>query len=167
MAAESVAPTARDLPPKVFGTETPPKNPRGRVLPSRCSADGDAGAWTLSSIMQKLSKGDELESSHDRCNACTEFYVQKGIGYLIDEDSIEEYEKVAKEKRKEKLEQQEGVELNFLSKLGHVQKIEILNGIADMKNELRSFMFLLFYRTKVYFSSGWSRHEKRWIESGI
>ncbi|XP_058100385.1 uncharacterized protein LOC131245147 [Magnolia sinica] len=76
-----------------------------------------------------------------RCNACTEFYVQKGIGYLIDEeDSIEEYENVAKEKRKEKLEQQEGVELNFLSKLGHVQKIEILNGIADMKNELRSFM---------------------------
>ncbi|XP_058080909.1 uncharacterized protein LOC131229063 isoform X1 [Magnolia sinica] len=89
-----------------------------------------------------------------RCKACIEFYVQKGIGYLIDEDSIEEYEKVAKEKRKEKLDQQEGVELNFLSKLGHVQKIEILNGIADMKNELRSFMFLLFYRTKVYFSSG-------------
>ncbi|XP_058074771.1 uncharacterized protein LOC131223380 [Magnolia sinica] len=140
MAAESVAPTARDLPPEVFGMETPPEKPRGRVLPSRCSADGDAGAWTHSSIMQKLSKGDELESSHDRCNVCTEFYVQKGIGYLIDEDSIEEYEKVAKEKRKEKLEQQEGVELNFLSKLGHVQKIEILNGIADMKNELRSFM---------------------------
>ncbi|XP_058076403.1 uncharacterized protein LOC131224988 [Magnolia sinica] len=140
MAAKSVAPTVRDLPPEVFGTETPPEKPRGQVLPSRCSAYGDAGAPTLLSIMQKLSKGDELESSHDWCNACTKFYVQKGIGYLIDEDSIEEYEKVAKEKRKEKLEQQEGMELNFLSKLGHVQKIETLNGIADMKNELRSFM---------------------------
>ncbi|XP_058084620.1 uncharacterized protein LOC131232416 [Magnolia sinica] len=143
MAVESVAPTTRDLPLEVFGTETPPEKPRGRVLPSRCSADGDARARTLSSIMQKLSKGDELESSHDQCNAYTEFYVQKGIGYLIDEDSIEEYEKVAKEKRKEKLEQREGVELNFLNKLGHVQKIKILNGIAEMKNKLRSFMGLL------------------------
>ncbi|XP_058111124.1 DNA mismatch repair protein MSH7 [Magnolia sinica] len=66
IAAESVAPTASDLPPEVLGTETPPEKPRGRVLPSRCSADGDAGARTLSSIMQKLSKEDEHESSPDR-----------------------------------------------------------------------------------------------------
>ncbi|XXG42379.1 hypothetical protein AAC387_Pa01g2676 [Persea americana] len=76
-----------------------------------------------------------------RCSTCADFYVQKGISYLIDmEDSMEEYENMAKEKREEKLQQQEGVELNFLNRLGHVQKIEILNGIADMKNELRSFL---------------------------
>lgn len=76
-----------------------------------------------------------------RCSACVDFYAQKGISYLSDkEDSMEEYEKMAKEKREEKLQQQEGMELNFLNKLGHVQKIEILNGIADMKNELRSFL---------------------------
>ncbi|XP_043715811.1 putative E3 ubiquitin-protein ligase UBR7 isoform X2 [Telopea speciosissima] len=76
-----------------------------------------------------------------RCESCIEFYTHKGIGFLIDrEDSIIEYEKVAKQKREEKLHQQEGVELNFLNGLGHVQKIEILNGIADMQNELRSFL---------------------------
>lgn len=81
-----------------------------------------------------------------RCSTCADFYVQKGISYLIDmEDSMEEYEKMGKEKREEKLQQQEGVELNFLNKLGHVQKIEILNGIADMKNELRSFLVCLPY----------------------
>lgn len=76
-----------------------------------------------------------------RCRTCVEFYAQRGIKCLIDkDDSLEEYEKMAKEKREAKLQQQEGVELNFLNKLGHVQKIEILNGIADMKNELHSFL---------------------------
>ncbi|KAF5938540.1 hypothetical protein HYC85_022799 [Camellia sinensis] len=76
-----------------------------------------------------------------RCEKCGNFYTQKGIGFLLDkEDSIAEYEKMAKEKRDEKLQQQEGVELNFLNKLGHVEKMEILNGIADMKNEIHSFL---------------------------
>ncbi|OVA11312.1 zinc finger protein [Macleaya cordata] len=76
-----------------------------------------------------------------RCETCVEFYTQKGISFLIDkEDSIVEYEKMAKQKRQEKLQQEEGAELNFLNKLGHVEKIEILNGIADMKNELCSFL---------------------------
>ncbi|KAG6482386.1 hypothetical protein ZIOFF_059017 [Zingiber officinale] len=56
------------------------------------------------------------------------------------EDTIEEYEKMAKSKREEKLKQQEGAELNFLNTLNHVQKIEIFSGIADMKNELHSFL---------------------------
>ncbi|XP_042506195.1 putative E3 ubiquitin-protein ligase UBR7 [Macadamia integrifolia] len=76
-----------------------------------------------------------------RCDTCTEFYACKGIRFLIDrEDSIIEYEKMAKQKREEKLQQQEGVELNFLNGLGHVEKMEIMNGIADMQNGLRSFL---------------------------
>lgn len=79
-----------------------------------------------------------------RCKTCSDFYKQKDINYIIDnEDSLEEYEKMAKQKREENLQNQEGAELNFLDKLGHVQKIELLSGIADMKNELRSFMVCL------------------------
>ncbi|MCL7035025.1 hypothetical protein MKW94_008072 [Papaver nudicaule] len=75
------------------------------------------------------------------CEKCIEFYTKKGIRFLIEkEDSIGEYEKMGKQKRQEKLQQVEGAELNFLNKLGHVEKIEILNGIADMKNELSSFL---------------------------
>lgn len=76
-----------------------------------------------------------------RCISCCEFYAHEGIDYLINrEDSIEEYEKMAKQKRDEKLQQQEGAELDFLNTLNHVQKIEILSGIADMKNEFQSFV---------------------------
>lgn len=76
-----------------------------------------------------------------RCGKCTAFYSQKGVGFLLDhEDSIVEYEKVAKQKRAEKLQQQESIDSSFLDKFGHVKKIEILSGIADMKNELRGFL---------------------------
>ncbi|XP_062228958.1 uncharacterized protein LOC133926837 [Phragmites australis] len=76
-----------------------------------------------------------------RCKTCTNFYTEQGIAYLIDkEDSIDEYEKIAKQKREKKLEQQEGAETNFLNSLNHVQKIEILSGINDMKNEFQSFL---------------------------
>lgn len=79
-----------------------------------------------------------------RCSTCFNHYTQEGIGYLIEkEDSLEEYEKMAKQKREEKLQQQEGAELNFLNTLNHVQKMEILNGIADMKNEFQSFLVCL------------------------
>ncbi|KAI7725080.1 hypothetical protein M8C21_014223 [Ambrosia artemisiifolia] len=75
------------------------------------------------------------------CQKCSDFYVKKGISFLVDkEDSIAEYEKIAKQKRDEKMQQQEGEELNFLSNLGHVEKMEILSGIADMKDEIRSFL---------------------------
>ncbi|CAI9094307.1 OLC1v1030024C1 [Oldenlandia corymbosa var. corymbosa] len=76
-----------------------------------------------------------------RCQKCLEFYTQKGISFLVDkEDSIAEYEKMAKQKRDEKLQEQQGQELNFLNKLGHVEKMEFLTGIADMKSELHSFL---------------------------
>lgn len=76
-----------------------------------------------------------------RCKQCLSMYEQKHVIYLIDEDdSISEYERTAKQKREEKLQQQEGAELSFLNKLGHVEKMEILNGIADMKDEFRSFL---------------------------
>ncbi|KAL8196281.1 hypothetical protein R6Q57_025281 [Mikania cordata] len=75
------------------------------------------------------------------CGKCSDFYIKKGISFLIDkEDSIAEYEKIAKQKRDEKMHQQEGAELNFLSNLGHVEKMEILSGIADMKDEIHSFL---------------------------
>ncbi|GAB4857554.1 hypothetical protein Ancab_015462 [Ancistrocladus abbreviatus] len=76
-----------------------------------------------------------------QCKSCLNFYNQKEIGFLLDkDDSIAEYEKMAKQKREEKLQQQEGLEMNFLNKLGHVHKMEILSGIADMKNEIHSFL---------------------------
>ncbi|XP_039036412.1 putative E3 ubiquitin-protein ligase UBR7 [Hibiscus syriacus] len=76
-----------------------------------------------------------------RCDKCLDMYKQKHISYLLDkEDSIAEYEKNAKQKRDEKLQQREGAELNFFNNLGHVEKMEILNGIADFKDEFRSFL---------------------------
>lgn len=76
-----------------------------------------------------------------RCEKCAAFYVHKCVGFLlVKEDSIEEYEKVARQKREENLQQEEGVEFNFLNKLEHVAKIEIMNGIAEMKNEFHSFL---------------------------
>lgn len=81
-----------------------------------------------------------------RCEKCVDIYNQKGISFLLDkEDTIMEYEKVAKEKREEKLQQQEGVELSLLNNMGHVQKMEILNGIADMKDEIHTFLVCFFF----------------------
>ncbi|XVF12967.1 hypothetical protein REPUB_Repub08aG0166200 [Reevesia pubescens] len=76
-----------------------------------------------------------------RCDKCLDMYKQKHISYLLDkEDSIADYEKNAKQKREEKLQQREGAELNFFNNLGHVEKMEILNGIADFTDEFRSFL---------------------------
>ncbi|GMH29769.1 hypothetical protein Nepgr_031612 [Nepenthes gracilis] len=76
-----------------------------------------------------------------RCERCLNFFARNRIGFLLEkDDSIAEYEEMAKQKREEKLQQQEGVELSLLNKLGHVEKMEILNGIADMKNEIHSFL---------------------------
>nr|GMD10446.1 putative E3 ubiquitin-protein ligase UBR7 [Ipomoea batatas] len=73
-----------------------------------------------------------------KCQNCVDFYNQKGVAYLLDpEDTIAEYEAMAKQKR-EQLEQQQSSE--FLSKLGHIEKMEILTGIADIKNELHSYL---------------------------
>lgn len=82
-----------------------------------------------------------------RCQNCVDFYNQKGVGYLLDpEDTIAEYEAMAKQKR-EQLEQQQSSE--FLSKLGHIEKMEILTGIADIKNELHSYLVCFLHDTFV------------------
>lgn len=76
-----------------------------------------------------------------KCEKCIDFYNQKHISFLLDkEDSIAAYENMAKQKREEKLQQQEGAELSFLNNMGHVAKMEVLNGIADMKNEIHAFL---------------------------
>ncbi|KAL0542348.1 hypothetical protein IC582_022453 [Cucumis melo] len=76
-----------------------------------------------------------------RCEKCINTYKLNNISFLLDEeDSIAEYEKMAKQKREEKLLQQEGAESKLFDNLGHVEKIEILNGIADMKDEIRTFL---------------------------
>lgn len=75
-----------------------------------------------------------------RCENCTNFYKQKKVGFLLDkEDSIAEYEKRAKERREERLQKQEGASLNMFNNLGHVEKVEIMSGIAEMKNEMETF----------------------------
>lgn len=85
-----------------------------------------------------------------RCEKCLDMYNSKGISFLLDkEDTIMEYEKVAKENREEGLQQQEGVELSLMKNIGHVQKIEILNGIADMKDEICMFLVCLFLLFKI------------------
>ncbi|MED6185041.1 hypothetical protein PIB30_053178 [Stylosanthes scabra] len=76
-----------------------------------------------------------------KCNKCMEFYHQKRIAFLIDkEDSIAEYERVAKQKREANIEQQHGEELSLFNNLGHVEKVEILKGIQEMKDGFRSFL---------------------------
>jgi E3 ubiquitin-protein ligase UBR7 len=76
-----------------------------------------------------------------RCEKCIVLYNQKRIAFLVDkEDSIAEYEQMATQKRKEKLQQQEGAELSLFNNLGHIEKMEILSGIADMKDEIRTFL---------------------------
>ncbi|TKY68365.1 E3 ubiquitin-protein ligase UBR7 [Spatholobus suberectus] len=47
---------------------------------------------------------------------------------------------MAKQKREEKLQQQKGAELSFFNKLGHVQKVEILKAIEEMKDGLRAVL---------------------------
>ncbi|KAI4326819.1 hypothetical protein L6164_019349 [Bauhinia variegata] len=74
-----------------------------------------------------------------KCDYCLEFYNQKRIAFLLDkEGSLVEYEKIAKQKREEKL--QQGADLSFLNKLGHREKVEVLYAIEDMKDGLRAFL---------------------------
>ncbi|XP_074565311.1 uncharacterized protein LOC141821840 [Curcuma longa] len=116
--------------------------PEDRGSTATCPIGVDISESTLPSEkvgpMFLLKKWRELLC---QCRSCSEFYTRKGVEFLTDkEDTIEEYEKMGKSKREEKLKQQEGAELSFLNTLNHVQKIEIFSGIADMKNELHSFL---------------------------
>lgn len=86
------------------------------------------------------------------CEKCSDFYAKKGIGFITDkEDSIAEYERMAKQKRIENVEKQEGAELNLFNNLNHVVKIEVLSAIADMKNEFSAFL-VYFLQTKMSYT---------------
>ncbi|GLJ46642.1 hypothetical protein SUGI_0982790 [Cryptomeria japonica] len=76
-----------------------------------------------------------------RCKSCFDLCTAMGVTFLLDkDDSLEEYEKIAKQRREEKLQQQEGAEAAFLKNLDHTQQIELLSGFNDMKTELHSFL---------------------------
>lgn len=75
-----------------------------------------------------------------RCERCSNFYDQKCVSFLlVKDDSIAEYEKKATQRREERLQKQEGASLNMFNNLGHVEKVEIMSGIAEMKNEMENF----------------------------
>ncbi|KAG0450743.1 hypothetical protein HPP92_026542 [Vanilla planifolia] len=107
----------------------------------KCILGLDVGHTTFDLEKKPMFLSKKWRDMLCRCSTCTNFYKQKGLCYLIDnKDSLEEYENMAKQKREEKLQQEEGAEMNFLDKLNHVQKIEIMRGIADLKNEFHSFL---------------------------
>ncbi|KAI4372638.1 hypothetical protein MLD38_010842 [Melastoma candidum] len=139
-----------------------PNIPNGKIF---CNGESSAGDLSSSEIKEEtiqsssciLGTNPDLENSMEcprplflgknwrdtlcRCPRCMDMYTGKNISYLLDkDDSIMEYEKMAKQKREEKLQQQEDTEKSLLNNLGHVEKIEILSGIADMKDEIRSFL---------------------------
>ncbi|KAK6158385.1 hypothetical protein DH2020_005699 [Rehmannia glutinosa] len=106
----------------------PPAISSGKLENENCSLD--------TNISNANSDTVSAEAKPDvKVNECTEV-----AGAIDKEDSIAEYERMAKQKRNENLQKQEGVEQNFLNNLGHVAKMEILSGIADMKNEFCSFL---------------------------
>ncbi|XP_074317582.1 LOW QUALITY PROTEIN: uncharacterized protein LOC141653655 [Silene latifolia] len=76
-----------------------------------------------------------------RCDKCSNFYKQKSVSFLLDkDDSIAEYEDQAKKRREERLQQQEQNSVNMFNNLGHVEKVEIMSGIADMQSEIGNFL---------------------------
>ncbi|WVZ09294.1 hypothetical protein V8G54_013824 [Vigna mungo] len=127
------------------------ENTSGSIVPNQCPKSTDLhdncllgvnivdASPVLSNKPMFLSKN--WRAALCKCNNCLEFYNKKHIAFLVDkEDSIAEYEQIAKQKREEKLQQQEGAELSFFNKLGHVEKVEILKGIEEMKDGLRAFL---------------------------
>jgi E3 ubiquitin-protein ligase UBR7 len=76
-----------------------------------------------------------------RCSSCQAMYAAKGLSFLLDtEDTLQEYEETAKRKRVESRGKDEATAENFMKKLGHVQKMELVNGINDMATEFGSFL---------------------------
>lgn len=120
---------------------------------SKCSQDASSSASATCKLGVDLSEATPvLESTKAmflvknwrdflcQCENCSNFYNQKGIGFVLDKDeTIAEYEKRAKQRREERLQQQEGASMNMFNNLGHIEKVEIMSGIADMKNEMENF----------------------------
>ncbi|CAM6128715.1 unnamed protein product [Calypogeia fissa] len=76
-----------------------------------------------------------------RCDSCLAMYREKGLCFLLDsEDTIQEYEEIAKLKREESQVKQAGMAWDFMNKLGHVQKMELIHGVTDMATELGTFL---------------------------
>lgn len=137
----------------VVSTEVPEKVLRL----NKCSQDGSSGTscqlgFDLGAALPAAERNKAIFLRKDwrevlcRCEKCSNFYKQKGVGFLLDEeDSIAEYEKRAKERREERLQKQEGDSLNMFNNLDHVAKVEIMSGIAEMKNEMENFFVCQFY----------------------
>lgn len=76
-----------------------------------------------------------------RCGKCSDMYAERRIGFLLDkEDSIAEFERMAEQKWNENIQKLEDTKLNFLNDIGHVEKMEVLRVIGDMKNEIFSVL---------------------------
>lgn len=81
-----------------------------------------------------------------RCGKCSDLYAERRIGFLLDkEDSIAEYERMAEQKWNENIQKLEDTQLNFLNDIGHVEKMEVLRVIGDMKNEIFSLLVCLYF----------------------
>lgn len=81
-----------------------------------------------------------------RCGKCSDMYAERRIGFLLDkEDSIAEFERMAEQKWNENIQKLEDTQLNFLNDIGHVEKMEVLRVIGDMKNEIFSVLVCLYF----------------------
>lgn len=112
------------------------------VLKGDVSKCGD-GQSTISStwITKALFLVKNWRSHLCRCSACLTMYKEKGVSFLMDsEDTISNYEEVAKQRRKEKMDASNGQDLTFLNNLSHVGQIEFLHGLNEMTNELSAFL---------------------------
>ncbi|EPS65222.1 hypothetical protein M569_09557, partial [Genlisea aurea] len=119
------------------GSPPPPAEAVASCSSKSCRIVGDIVVEN-SAVRKPLFLGKSWRDDLCRCERCSDMYGEKGLSFLVDkEDSISEYEVMAKQKRSENIQRQEG---NFLNNLGHVERMELLNGIADMKNEIVSFL---------------------------
>lgn len=117
---------------------------------NKCSQDGSSGTchlgFDLGDAPPPVEKNKAIflvknwRDTLCRCEKCSNFYKQKHVSFLLDkDDSIAEYEKRAQQRREERLQKQEGASLNMFNNLGHVEKVEIMSGIAELKNEMENF----------------------------
>lgn len=113
---------------------------RTDVQVSECKLRGDVNKLFSLERKKPLFLAKNWRKLLCRCSDCHDLYRTK-VTFLLDEgDTLEEYEKVAKQRRAEKLQQQEAAELELFQNLDHVQKIEILTGLSEITDELNSFL---------------------------
>lgn len=99
------------------------------------SSNGTSDVWTDKALFLVKNWRTQL----CRCDACCNVYMVKGVSFLLDSaDTLLNYEEVAKQKRKDKMEAAEKGDLAFLNSLGHVGQIEFLHELNDMTSEFSS-----------------------------